>query len=64
MLVGDTGIEPVTPDRRFRRCAPAPIYARIETATTNGMFRSSFVGARALVPMIGYYEWEALLDGK
>lgn len=43
---------------------PAPINARIETAATNGMFRSAFAGARALVPMTGYYEWEAVPDGK
>ena len=43
---------------------PAPIYARIETAATNGVFRSAFAGARALVSMIGYCEWEALPDGE
>ncbi|AEF42735.1 hypothetical protein AS9A_4302 [Hoyosella subflava DQS3-9A1] len=44
---------------------PRPINARLETAATNGMFRSSFSSARALVPMTGYYEWqEAVEDGK
>ena len=44
---------------------PRPINARLETAATNGMFRSAFASARALVPMTGYYEWqEALEDGK
>lgn len=43
---------------------PAPINARIETAASNGMFRSAFAGARAQVPMTGCYEWEALPDGK
>lgn len=44
---------------------PRPINARLETAATNGMFRSAFASARALVPMTGYYEWqEAVEDGK
>lgn len=44
---------------------PRPINARLETAATNGMFRSAFSSARALVPMTGYYEWqEAVEDGK
>ncbi|MBB1012339.1 putative SOS response-associated peptidase YedK [Dietzia kunjamensis] len=44
---------------------PRPINARLETAATNGMFRSAFASARALVPMTGYFEWqEAVEDGK
>ena len=44
---------------------PRPINARLETAATNGMFRSAFASARALVPMTGYFEWqEAVEDGR
>ena len=44
---------------------PRPINARLETAATNGMFRSAFSSARALVPMTAYYEWQdELEDGK
>lgn len=44
---------------------PRPINARLETAATNGMFRSAFSSARALAPMTGYFEWqEAVEDGK
>ncbi|PTM85345.1 SOS response-associated peptidase [Dietzia psychralcaliphila] len=44
---------------------PRPINARLETAATNGMFRSAFASARAGVLMTGYYEWqEAVEDGK
>ncbi|MFL0579544.1 SOS response-associated peptidase [Dietzia sp. 179-F 9C3 NHS] len=44
---------------------PRPINARLEGVATNGMFRSAFASARALVPMTGYYEWqEAVEDGK
>ncbi len=37
---------------------PRPINARLETAATNGMFRSAFASARVIVPMTGYYEWQ------
>lgn len=44
---------------------PRPINARLEGVATNGMFRSAFSTARALVPMTGYFEWqEAVEDGK
>ena len=44
---------------------PRPINARLEGVATNGMFRSAFASARALVPMTGYFEWqEAVEDGK
>lgn len=44
---------------------PRPINARLETAATNGMFRSAFSSARVLVPMSGYYEWQdEIEDGK
>lgn len=44
---------------------PRPINARLETAATNGMFRSAFSSARALIPMSGYFEWqEATEEGK
>ncbi|QWT23827.1 SOS response-associated peptidase [Subtercola sp. PAMC28395] len=43
---------------------PAPINARLESVATNGMFRSAFASSRCLVPMTGYYEWQAVSDGK
>lgn len=43
---------------------PSPINARLEGVATNGMFRGAFAGQRALVPMIGYYEWEQQEDEK
>ncbi|MBI9115269.1 SOS response-associated peptidase [Sanguibacter suaedae] len=43
---------------------PRPIDARLETEATNGMFRSSFARQRCVVPMSGYYEWEATPSGK
>lgn len=42
----------------------APINARLETLTTNGMFRGAFAGQRCLVPMSGYFEWTEESDGK
>lgn len=42
---------------------PRPINARLETVATNGMFRSAFSSARALVPMTGYYEWQEVVEG-
>ena len=42
---------------------PRPINARLEGVATNGMFRSSFASARALVPMTGYYEWQEAVEG-
>lgn len=42
---------------------PRPINARLEGAATNGMFRSAFSSARALVPMTGYYEWQEAVEG-
>lgn len=43
---------------------PASINARLESVASNGMFRSSFVSQRCLVPMAGYYEWQQSDDGK
>src|SRR5690625_2391231 len=37
---------------------PRPITARLESVSTNGMFRGSFSSARAVIPMTGYFEWE------
>jgi putative SOS response-associated peptidase YedK len=31
--------------------------ARIETVTTSGLWKGAFASSRALIPMIGYYEW-------
>lgn len=39
---------------------PRPINARVETIGTNGMFRSSYLERRCIVPMLGYYEWKPL----
>ena len=41
---------------------PRPINARLEGVATNGMFRSAFSTARALVPMTGYFEWQAAVE--
>ncbi|MBM7232053.1 MULTISPECIES: SOS response-associated peptidase [Dietzia] len=41
---------------------PRPINARLETAATNGMFRSAFASARAVVPMTGYFEWQESVE--
>ncbi|QHC67749.1 SOS response-associated peptidase [Rathayibacter sp. VKM Ac-2759] len=43
---------------------PSPINARLETVASNGLFRGAFAKQRAIVPMRGYYEWEAREDGK
>lgn len=43
---------------------PAPINARMETLSTNGMFRGSFASQRCLIPMSGYFEWTDEPDGK
>ncbi|CAN5115754.1 hypothetical protein BH09ACT6_BH09ACT6_14480 [soil metagenome] len=43
---------------------PAPIDARLESVASNGMFRSAFAAHRCIVPMLGYYEWQAQADGK
>ena len=42
---------------------PRPINARLETVSTNGMFRGSFSSARAVIPMTGYFEWAQAPDG-
>ncbi len=47
-----------------KESGPKPINARLETAATNGMFRTAFAAQRCLVPMSGYYEWEATPSGK
>lgn len=31
--------------------------ARIETVTSSGLWKGAFASSRALIPMIGYYEW-------
>ncbi|KZX21633.1 putative SOS response-associated peptidase YedK [Rathayibacter tanaceti] len=43
---------------------PSPINARLESVAANGLFRGAFAKQRAIVPMRGYYEWEARADGK
>jgi len=43
---------------------PSPINARLESVATNGMFRGAFASQRCIVPMLGYYEWAKVSDGK
>jgi len=43
---------------------PSPINARLESVATNGMFKSAFASQRCIVPMLGYYEWAKVSDGK
>ncbi|MCS5717981.1 SOS response-associated peptidase [Herbiconiux sp. CPCC 205763] len=43
---------------------PAPINARLESVATNGLFRNAFAQRRCIVPMNGYFEWEATPTGK
>jgi putative SOS response-associated peptidase YedK len=39
--------------------------ARIETVTTNGLWKGAFASSRCIVPMRGYYEWNEIEeDGK
>lgn len=40
------------------------INARIETVSTNGMFKKPFETARCVVPAFGYYEWQEQAGGK
>ncbi len=42
----------------FMRDSKRPNFnARIETVTSNGLWKGAFASSRALVPMRGYYEW-------
>lgn len=43
---------------------PRPIYARFETAHTNGMFRAGFTSSRAVVSMSDYFKRVEMDDGK
>lgn len=42
----------------------APINARWETIRTSGLFRSAYRSYRALLPVDGYFEWQAQEGGK
>lgn len=37
--------------------------ARLETVATNGLWKGAFRSSRCIVPMLGYYEWTAHLEG-
>lgn len=37
---------------------PAPINAKAETISTNGMFRGAYKSRRCLVPIDGFFEWK------
>jgi putative SOS response-associated peptidase YedK len=42
----------------FMRDSKRPNFnARIETVTSNGLWKGAFAASRAIVPMRGYYEW-------
>jgi putative SOS response-associated peptidase YedK len=42
----------------FMKDAKRPQFnARIETVSTNGLWKGAFASSRALFPMLGYYEW-------
>lgn len=43
--------------------AQKPINARCETVATSPLFRGAFREGRCLVPVTGYYEWEARAGG-
>lgn len=44
---------------------PAPqINARIENLTSSNVWKKAFIGRRAIVPMLGYYEWKAIAGKK
>lgn len=38
--------------------------ARIETVSTNGLWKSAFASSRCIVPMRGYYEWSERDEGR
>jgi putative SOS response-associated peptidase YedK len=40
---------------------PAPINARAEGISSNGMFRSAYKSRRCLVPIDGFFEWKDIL---
>jgi putative SOS response-associated peptidase YedK len=50
----------------FMRDSKRPQFnARIETISTNGLWKNAFGGSRCIVPMRGYYEWQEIeVDGK
>jgi putative SOS response-associated peptidase YedK len=50
----------------FMRDSKRPQFnARIETISTNGLWKNAFAGSRCIVPMRGYYEWQDIeVDGK
>ncbi|MCX2723379.1 SOS response-associated peptidase [Roseibium salinum] len=39
---------------------PKPVNAKSETVATNGMFRAAYRSRRALMPIDGYFEWQAV----
>ena len=47
-----------------KRDATPLINARAETIATNALFRAAFRHRRCLVPVDGFYEWQATADGR
>jgi len=43
---------------------PATFNARAETVETKPVFRDAFKRTRCLIPMSGYFEWQATAGGK
>jgi putative SOS response-associated peptidase YedK len=44
---------------------PAPqINARIENLTSSNLWKKAFIARRAIVPMLGYYEWKTIAGKK
>lgn len=49
----------------FLRDSKRPNFnARIETIATNGLWKGAFASSRALVPMLGYFEWTGPVGDK
>lgn len=58
------GLVPGWWSRKRNELRAATFNARAETVETKPFFRDAFVRNRCLIPMSGYYEWEATPTGK